>query len=219
MTEHLKALLAERSEPVRLTVGNLKGGTGKSTTAVEIALTLARFSDLPVMLVDADSINGTTFEWSELAGEEWPSEINVHYWPSINLAKRVRDSGHTGHLVIDTGPGDAGILRQALSVTDYLVTPITASPAEAVRIKPTLEAAAEIGVSHPLELSVLFTRVKPNTVSLREAKEAIANVGLDVLPTDVPFVLLYSQAFGTVPDDLGVFPQVLTEILEGGDDE
>lgn len=219
MSEHLKALLAERSEPVRLTVANLKGGTSKSTTAVELAMALARFSDEPVMLVDADSVNGTTFEWSELAGEDWPSQINVHYWPSINLAKRVRDSGHTGHLVIDTGPSDASILRQALSVTDYIVTPIAASPAEAVRIQPTLEAAAEIGQSRDLSLSVLFTRTKPGTVSLREAKEAIAGIGLDVLPTDVPFVLLYSQAFGTVPADLGVYPQVLTEILEGGDDE
>lgn len=219
MSEHLKTLLAERNEPVRLTVGYLKGGTGKSTTATMLAMALAQHSSEPVMLVDADGINGTTFEWSELAGEDWPSQINVQYWPSITLAKRVRDSGHAGHLVIDTGPSDAGILRQALSITDYLVTPVAATPAEAARVRPTLEAAAEVGITHPLDLNVLFTRTKPGTVSLREAKEAIAAAGLNVLPTDVPFVLLYSQAYGTVPDDLGVYPQVLTEILEGSADE
>ena len=213
MNEQLKRLIAQRHEPIKITVGYLKGGTGKSTTAVLLAMSLARSSPDPVMLVDADGVNGTTFEWSELAGEDWPAHIKVHYWPSTTLAKRVRDSGHTGHIIIDTGPSDAGILRQALAVTDYLVTPLAATPAEAARVRPTLEAAAEVGVTHPLELSVLFTRAKPNTVSLREAKEALAGAGLNVLPTNVPFVLLYSQAYGTVPDDLGVYPQVLTEIL------
>lgn len=219
MSEDLKKLLAARSEPVRLTVGYLKGGTGKSTTAVMLAMTLARNSDEKVLLVDADGVNGTSFEWSELAADDWPSNINVVYWPSVNLAKRVRESGHTGHIVIDTGPSDAAVLRQALAVTDYLVCPVAATPAEAARIRPTLEAAAEVGVTRDISLSILFTRTKPNTVSLRESKEALVNLDLDVLPTDVPFVLLYSQAYGTTPDDLGVYPQVLTEIIEGSDAE
>jgi len=219
MTEHLKTLLAERDEPVTITVGYLKGGTGKSTTATLLALALARYSDLPVMLVDADAVNGTSYEWSELAGEEWPSNVSVNYWPSMQLPKRIRDSGHTGHVVIDTGPSDAGVLRGALSVSDYLVTPIAASPSEAARLQPTLAAAAEIGVNRPIDLSILFTRTKPRTIALRESRAALSDLGLNVLDTDVPFVQLYSQAYGTVPEDLGVYPAVLEEILNGSDDE
>lgn len=215
--EHLTTLLAARPEPVRLTVGYLKGGTGKSTTAVMLAMALARYSDEKVLLVDADGVNATSFEWSELAADDWPSNINVVYWPSINLAKRVRESGHTGHIIIDTGPSDAGVLRQALAVTDYFVTPVAATPAEAARVRPTLEAAAEVGVTRDIDLSILFTRTKPGTLSLRASREALEGLELNVLPTDVPFVLLYSQAYGTMPDDLGVYPQVLTEIIEGSD--
>lgn len=210
----LERILQARDTPVRITVGYLKGGTGKSTTSTMLALALARHSKERVMLVDADGVNGTSFEWSELAGDEWPAQISVNYWPSINLAKRIRESEHAGHIVIDTGPSDAAVLRQALNVTDYLVTPMAASPAEAARVQPTLEAAAEVAIAHPIELSVLFTRTKPNTVSLRDAKEALAQ-HVTVLETDVPFLLLYSQAYGTIPDDLGVYPQVLAEILEG----
>lgn len=222
MNEHLKALLAERSEPVRLTVGFLKGGSAKSTTALFLALALARHSDERVLLVDTDERNGTSFEWSEFAGDDWPSQITVVYWPVSTVSKRIRESGHTGHVVIDTGPerSDSGvILRQALTVTDHLVLPLTASPAEASRIQPTLEVAAEVGISRPLELNVLFTRVTQGTVSLREARAALVDEGLNVLPSDVPFKQMYSQAFGTVPDDLGVYPQVLAEILEGSADE
>ena len=205
MSEHLKALLAERSEPVRLTVGFLKGGSAKSTTAMFLALALARYSNERVLLVDADERNGTSFEWSEFAGEDWPSQISVVYWPVPTVGKRIREANHTGHIVIDTGPEKTGvILRHALGVTDHLVLPLTASPAEATRIRPTLEVAAEVGLSRPLDLSVLFTRVTKNTVSLRESRAAFVEQGLDVLPTDVPFQQMYSQAFGTVPDDLGV---------------
>ena len=40
--------------------------------------------------------------------------------------------------------------------------------------------------------------------------------GLHVLDVNVPFQLLYSQAFGTAPTNLGVYPEVLDEILTGG---
>lgn len=215
--EGLKALLAKRDEPVRIAVANLKGGTGKSTTAVELALTIARYTGESVLLIDADGGNGTSFEWSELAGDEWPALVNVAYWPSMTLAKRVRESGHTGHIVIDTGPHDAAILRQALIVCDYLLIPIAASPSEVVRLQPTLEAAEEIGLQKEIDLSILFTRTKPKTLSLRDAREAISDTGLHVLNSDVPFLLLYSQAYGTVPTDLGVYPAVLKEILKGSD--
>lgn len=214
MSEQLEQLLAQLDEPVQVTVGALKGGVGKSTTAVHLALALAKCSPLPVMLVDADPVNASTFEWSEFAGDDWPSSVTVNYWPSANLAKRVRDSRHTGHVVIDTGPSDPAILRQALMVTDHLVVPVAPTPAEVSRIRPTLEAAAEVGFNRDISLNVLFTRVKPNTRSLREAREAMEEQRLHALATAVPFVLQYSQAFGTVPDDLGVYPTVLIETLE-----
>lgn len=73
----------------------------------------------------------------------------------------------------------------------------------------------------PIELSILFTRTKPNTISFREAWEQLKQMegdveGLHVLDVNVPFQLLYSQAFGTAPTNLGVYPEVLDEILAGG---
>jgi chromosome partitioning protein len=204
-------------KPLRLTVGNLKGGVGRSTTSMLLALALARRTGQRVLVVDADGSNGTAYEWSEMAGESWPAEINVVYWPSMTLAKRIQESGHEGHIIIDTGPHDAAVLRQALMVSDYLVMPIAATPSEAARLTPTLQAAAEVGINRDIDLSILFTRTKPNTVSLREAKAALGELGLRVLDHDVPFLLLYSQAYGTVPDNLGVYSAVLEEIIAGAD--
>lgn len=125
-----------------------------------------------------------------------------------------------GHLIIDTG-NDSTTLRQALMVTDQLLMPIGATPSEATRLTPTLQAAAEVASIKPIELSILFTRTKPNTISFREAWEQLKQMegdveGLHVLDVNVPFQLLYSQAFGTAPTNLGVYPEVLDEILAGG---
>lgn len=202
-------------QPLRMTVGNLKGGVGRSTTAIFLALALARRTGQRVLVVDADGANGTAYEWSETAGESWPAGINVVYWPSQMLAKRVQESGHDGHIIIDTAPHDASVLRQALMVSDHLIVPIAATPSEAARLRPTLEAAAEVGINRAIELSILFTRTKQNTLSLRDARAALVDLGLRVLDGDVPNRLMYSQAYGTVPDDLGVYTAVLDEILEG----
>lgn len=205
-------------EPLRITVGNLKGGVGRSTSTMMLALALARRTGQRVGVVDADGANGTSFEWSEFAGEEWPSDVALMYWPSQMLAKRVREIWPDGHLIIDTG-NDSVMLRQALMVTDHLLMPIAATPAEATRLTPTLTAAAEVAAVKPINLSILFTRTKPNTISFREAHEELKkmeNEDLRVLDVSVPFQLLYSQAFGTVPANLGVYPDVLEEIIRGG---
>lgn len=203
-------------KPLLITVGNLKGGVGRSTSSVLLALALQRRTGQRVLLVDADGSNGTSYEWSEVAGEEWPSEIQVVYWPSQLLAKRISEFPHDGHVIVDTGPHDSAILRQALMVSDILLVPIGATPGEAARLRPTLEAAAEVGYNRPIDLSILLTRTKPNTVSLREAKQALVESGLRVLDSEVPFKLLYSQAYGQVPTDLGIYPAVLEEIISGG---
>lgn len=205
------------NSPFRLTVGGLKGGSGRSTTAVYLALALARRTGQSVMLIDSDAKNGTSYEWSEDAGESWPSNVTVTYWPSINLAKRVRDSGHDGHVVIDTG-NDASILRQALRVTDHLLIPMAPSGTESARMTPTLEAAAEVAEDKPLRLSVMLSRTVANTNSRKEAREALKDAGIPVLEIEVPRREIYAQSFGTTPENLGAYEDVLTELIEGNSD-
>lgn len=52
---------------MRLTVGHLKGGTGKTTTAVHLALGLARQGR--TLLVDADPDQDGALAWSQEAAD------------------------------------------------------------------------------------------------------------------------------------------------------
>jgi chromosome partitioning protein len=205
--------------PLRITVGNLKGGVTRSTTSILLAFALQRLTGQRVFIVDADGANGTSFQWSEYAGEDWPEELPVVYLPgSRTLAKRVSQMHPEGHLIIDTG-NDSTTLQQALLVTDHLVMPIGATPADAARLTPTLQSAAVIAAVKPIELSILFTRTSPTSTTFKEAHAAAKTLeggGLRVLDSNVPFSPLYSQAFGTVPKKLGRYDDVLAEILNGG---
>ena len=72
---------------MRITVGNLKGGSGKTTTAVHLALGLA--ADGRTLLVDADPEQPMAYEWSEVA-EDWPADrCTVVPIASRDLARRV----------------------------------------------------------------------------------------------------------------------------------
>ena len=80
-----------------LTLGNRKGGVGKSTSAVYLACLLAK--DSRTLIVDADP-QGSILSWSEEAGEGFPAA--VVQWATRDLAKRVTDvAGDYQHIVID----------------------------------------------------------------------------------------------------------------------
>lgn len=73
-----------------LTLGNRKGGVGKSTSAVYLATGLARLGR--TLIVDADA-QGSILSWSEDAGETFPA--GVVQWSTRDLAKRVKDVAGT----------------------------------------------------------------------------------------------------------------------------
>lgn len=202
--------------PQRITVGNLKGGTGKSTTAVALALALARGGQR-VLLVDADPSNDTSYGWSEYAEEQWPSNVTAVRWPSQALAKRVRDmEGTYQHLVIDTGQ-DEIILRQALLVSDTFVIAMAPSANDVHRLNPTIQAAAEVAsVNAALIFGVLLVKVNghPQSVPVRETVAALEEQEIPVWDTRVMLRSAWQTALGTVPSDLLGYEDVLDEIVQ-----
>lgn len=198
---------------MRVTVGMLKGGSSRTTTAVCLSLALFRATGERVLLADADPANGTAFEWAEDAAG-WPSEVEVVYWPVSSLGRRVEAAMAQGpalHSVIDTG-NDAAALRAALEVSDHLVVPLAPSGTESTRLTPTLQVAAEVAGTRPLGLSILLTRTVHNSTSRREARAALEGMGLNVLETEIPRLERFANAYGTAPSDLGAYQDALNEL-------
>ncbi len=119
---------------MNIVVANLKGGVGKTTTAVYLsAVAVARGYD-PVLLIDADR-QASSAEWME----ERPIEgVSVVEAPSERTLTRAM-SRHEGMGIVDTPPGDERLLQSAINSADAVVIPTRAGGVEFPRVVATLE--------------------------------------------------------------------------------
>lgn len=194
---------------MRICVGNLKGGTAKTTTALYLALGFAR--EGRTLLVDADP-QQSALDWSTHA-EEWPGAVTVIPWATRDLARRIGEvSGDYAHVVIDTGPEHDLILRQALLATDQLIVPVAPSPMELRRLDATFDLAAEIDAVSTVYAHVLLCKVRAGTRSSSEARAMLDDMQLPVMAAETHLWESYSLAWGTAPDDLAEYAAILDEL-------
>ncbi len=200
---------------MKLCIGNLKGGVGKTKTAVHLALGLSRSGR--TLLVDADPNQAAAYEWSEAASEGWPSDRCVVLpIASRDLAKRVAPMMvDYQHVVFDIGPKNPLLMRQAMSLADDLIIPVRPTTDELRELPKTFEIAAEVDAFHPLNAMVLLVQVRPGMTSEADAREMLDNLDMPALASYVRLLKRYEQSFGTVPlDDLGDYENVLAELMQ-----
>jgi chromosome partitioning protein len=107
-----------------LAVGNVKGGVGKTTLAVNLAIALSRKKG-DVLLIDGDE-QGTALAFTDLRttaqGNPGYTAVALH---GANIRTQVRQlaSKYTD-IVIDVGGRDTGSLRAALTVADVVLIPV-----------------------------------------------------------------------------------------------
>jgi chromosome partitioning protein len=127
-----------------IAVGNLKGGTGKSTVAVNLACCLAESQ--AVTLVDADP-QGTATAWLrggeargmpaalEVVARPLSASLGSEPWQAEMCARR----HHYSRIVIDLPPQKGEAFQAALRIADLLIVPVTPS---AVDLHATAQALA-----------------------------------------------------------------------------
>lgn len=167
---------------MRLAITNLKGGTGKTTTAVHLAAGLGRHGR--TLLVDADP-QGSATEWANLIGRECPFAFVTDAGPDLHhrLADMMR--GYE-HVVIDTPPGHESIVRSViLSATDILI-PLAPSLMDINRLRPTIELVASLERLNAPTIRVLLTKVRANTRMGHLARETLTGLGMPVLESEIP---------------------------------
>jgi chromosome partitioning protein len=204
-TDVLKAIRAPTG--LRVAVANLKGGTGKTTTAVHLACGLAE--DGRTLLIDADP-QQSALAWSERAGGFHAAVVSL---PVRDLHRRVTELAQGfAHVIIDTPPGELAIVRSALLAVDQVIVPLSPSTLDLDRLAPTVDLAAEVDALRPLEVRVLLTRVRRRTRSARDARGALEDLGVPIMRSEVPLLEAVGLAFGVARAGAGLYTRVLEEL-------
>lgn len=197
---------------MRLCIGTLKGGAGKTATAVHLALGLCR--DGRTLLVDSDPEQAQALEWSEQA-EDWPADrCTAIHVATRDLGRRVGPMMvDYDHVVFDMGAKNPGLLRQALSLSDDLIIPARPTGGDLRELDKVFDIAAEVDAVHPVRAVVLLTQVRGGTTNEAEARELLDEQDMPVMAARIGMRKRYELAFGTAPlDDLGDYEDVLKEL-------
>ena len=197
---------------MRIGICNLKGGTGKTMSSVYLAAGLARRGR--TLLVDADP-QGSALSWSEAAasaGSEFGFPVVA--LPVKDLHRRVRHfAADYEHVVVDTPPGHAAIVRSAVLAVEAVMIPVQPSLMDLDRLAPTLELLAEVSGVNDVSVYAVMTRVRRGTRSVGATREVLErDMGLEVLDTEVPLKESFGLNFGLEPGELGEYEGVLNEI-------
>jgi chromosome partitioning protein len=119
-------------------VAALKGGVGKTTTAVYLAA-VAAAGRRSVTLVDADQ-QASAADWLETSEDENLSGIELAEAPTERLlAKALAKIDPDDVAVVDTPPGHERLLAKALEFADVVVVPTRVGGVEVPRVQVVLD--------------------------------------------------------------------------------
>ena len=118
---------------MNIVVSNVKGGVGKTTTAVYLAAVAGRRGRSPVVLVDSDP-QGASAEWYDADPIEG---VELIEGPSVRTVTKAMNQDD-GLVVVDTPPGEGTVVQAALSRADAVVIPTRAGGVEPNRVMATL---------------------------------------------------------------------------------
>src|SRR3954449_11053746 len=192
-----------------VSVVSLKGGVGKTTTALYFAEAAKAEGRVPVV-IDADS-ERSALEWSsqgELSFEVVAAQKDA-------LARQARLLEKEGRVVIiDTPPNNRETLWAASAVADHVVVPVAPTGVDVNRLRATLEVLLDIEATKgELDTSILFTRWDNRKRLAREAAELLDTFPL--LSSRIRSLTRYEDGFGNSPWYLEEYREAWTEVVSG----
>lgn len=191
-----------------ITIANQKGGSGKTTLAINLACAFAKnFAEegYKIMIADADA-QGSASDWFNARCVE-NDNINV-----VNISRSIKSVRNLGAdiVIVDTQASFSQATAELLTLSDIVLVTAKPSPMDLWASIEILSAVEKRKIIDPqLSAAIVLTQVKAGTLMTQWAKETFAE-------RNVSFPVLH----GTT--DLEVYKHTLAQglcVLESGNDK
>jgi chromosome partitioning protein len=203
-------------------IAQLKGGTGRSTIATNLAGLLARKGT--TALIDCDMPQGTAASWYTLRADQ--NKLGNLTLATVNDHKQLAHeievlSENHDYIVLDAPPRIAEITRIMLMVSDLVLIPLSPSAPEIWATSDLLDTVKEAGkVRSNIVTRIAWNKYRGHTRSAQELSEAVkAEIKVSALKTRLGLRVGYSEALGTglVADELPD-QKIKAELSDFGDE-
>lgn len=190
---------------------NLKGGVGKTTSAIGLATAAVRDGQ-KVRVLDTDPQSSASL-WALAAAEiddPLPFDVESANIATVRMVAR-KCKGDRGEWIFIDCPPNGSVADEAMNAADMIVIPSTPSPADIVKTFETAETVSKRGIFY----AILLNCVVKNTLTLKGALSDFERRQASYFDTMVPRRTIVESFFGNAfGDDLYGYDGVFGEIKE-----
>jgi len=173
-------------------IGNLKGGTGKSTVTFNLAVWLA-LNDYKVKIYDLDP-QSTLSDVIDIRTED-------EYEPKLSLSSDLDElkAKKSDQVLIDIGTADTGAMKKAIAIADRIIVPVPPSQADIWSTQRFIKMVLDIHGKKKMPQMLGFINRADTHLGVREtgeAEEALKMMPhIDLIPTRLYQRTTYRRSF------------------------
>ena len=195
-----------------ISLGNQKGGVGKTTLTINLAGYFARIKK-KVLIIDADK-QGSALDWQAVRQDE--TVFNVVGIPRDSIHKEIKSlSPNYDYIFIDAPPHSANILRSIILASDLFLIPITPSAIDVWSAEEVIKLLDEaIIFNENIKSAFIMNRKIVNTSIAKEILKALQKFNVPVLKSTISQRVSFAESMssGILIQELGTDTTAIKEI-------
>ena len=164
-----------------ITIAQQKGGTGKTTLAVHLALAFIKYHNLKVAIIDTDP-QGSLGKWFMIRSEKKISNQNLTFktaslWGAQYESKILKQDHDI--VIIDTPPKIESDARPAIEAANLVIIPVAPSPVDFW----ATEAIIEIAKKAKRKILIQINRANHRSKLISKTYEYIKSINIPATKT------------------------------------
>ena len=177
-----------------ITISQQKGGTGKTTLAVHLAMAFIKYHDLKVAIIDTDP-QGSLGKWFMIRTEKKVSNENLTFktaslWGAQYESKTLKNDHDI--VIIDTPPKIESDARPSIEAADLVLIPMAASHVDFW----ATGAIVEIAKKANKKILAQINRSSQRSKLIDKTKDFIKSLDLESTQTIIGNRQIYTSSMG-----------------------